>query len=57
MRRMKRLIEDFVITYPPQAQSRGKFLGRDARLHVHDLSKPCLQARLTANVTPAESIA
>jgi hypothetical protein len=44
-------------TNPPHAQSRGKFLGLAVRLHVHDFNKPCLQARLTAYVTPAESIA
>ncbi len=44
-------------TDPPHAQSRGKFLGLAVRLHVHDFNKPCLQARLTAYVTPAESIA
>ena len=46
-----------LIIYPPHVQSRGKFFGRGARLQPHDFNKPCLQARLTAKVTPAESIA
>ncbi len=48
---------DILFTYPPHVQSRGKFFGLPARLQVHDFNKPCLQARLTAYVTPAESIA